>query len=231
MKKTAWKGRKKEMKKTFCIVIISLLLFTAILLPSVGAETIQKKNIDEITFAEIGMMLKRNLPTYEKDIDEIIDYLDQYYKDNGIFDENFIFPEYLQVKFEKITNEVLIQQINHYGKITPQFYVININDTLGNNGGGINQIKGPYFYHVIYDWGLYFKVWLDDANTRSLSMGSIFSTLLGIFGAPGILIAFMIAGNIWYVQNANQGNGVIFDGRYSYNPLLPRFYCANAKSQ
>lgn len=202
----------KLVKKTFGIGVISLLLFTALLLPSVGATTIQQQNIDEITFAEIGMILKRNIPSYENDINEIMDYLDQYYKENGIFDEKFLFPENLQVKFEEITNEIYIQQNNYYGKITPQLSVLYENESLATSGGGITKAVGPfpYVYWIPFNFGTYYLIWLDDFTTRALSLGGPFIPLLSKLGHVGVILAIYIGFYIAALQLVNKGNGVRF---------------------
>jgi hypothetical protein len=218
-------------KKTFGIGAISLLLFIAILVPSTEATITHQQNIDEITFAEIGTLLKRYLPTYENDIDEIMEYLEQYYTDNGIFDEEFMFPEHLKVKLDEIINEIVIQQNNYYVEMKRGKQQIYEDEILATSGGGINKVTGPHNYFIWWDWGIYYRVWLDDDTTNNLGYGNLAAMLLTKFGPVGFIIAIIIAGSIIYIQNANKGNGVLFDARISYNPAVPRFYVANAKSQ
>lgn len=212
-KKQMGEGEKMKKKALGIAIVVFLLLSVASLTPVTATTTALKTAEPDLDFDAISEVLLQ----YKDDLAEIDAYIQNYIAKHGGIDDNFVLPEYLQVKFDNIV--VALKEIDEFG-----------------------FLSGGYTGYTLYWqwWG--FKLWLylDHYWTNVLNylgpsgvaiIACIISIISGGYLAPIAITAAAIifALGVDWICDHDQGNGVVIFVQYSVLFFIPSYATAWAQ--
>jgi hypothetical protein len=242
-------GKKMKIKKGKIFGIGIVTLFVMLALAPVAQPKIENiyhiQNVPVIPNPQqIQARLNQILQNHQTDINLIAEYLNNYIAQYGSLPDNFTFPADLQQKFDAITNDVetLLDSIQGY-QFIQEPTELQQSEQIGRlgfpEGGGINRAQGPFPYTkwLPPEFGIYWKVWMNDALCKAVEVGahtwSLLQLLLLDLGPVGIFIDIILTAISVEIALVNQGNGVQFNIYFSFwhLPFLPQIYTDNMVPQ